>query len=108
MHFVEASTALKDVQLATMPGAQWHHDLSTVPPYGPILLVANEFLDALPVRQLVKTEDGWRERMVVPDGERFVCVAGPQPMDPAVPEARRDAPVGTIIETLPGRGGNRL
>jgi NADH dehydrogenase [ubiquinone] 1 alpha subcomplex assembly factor 7 len=102
VHFVEASTALKDVQLATVPGAQWHHDLSTLPPYGPILLVANEFLDALPVRQLVKTEDGWRERMVVPDGERFVCVAGPQPMDPAVPEARRDAPVGTILELCPG------
>lgn len=102
IHFVEASTALKDVQLATIPGAQWHHDLSTIPLYGPILFVANEFLDALPVRQLVKTSDGWRERMVVPEGDRFVCVAGPQPMDPAVPEARRDAPDGTIYELCPG------
>ncbi len=107
VHFVEASTALKDIQLATMPGAQWHHDLSTVPPYGPLLIVANEFLDALPVRQLVKTEDGWRERMVAPapsqvGGATFVCVAGTQPMDPAVPEARRDAPVGTIYELCPG------
>ncbi len=102
VHFVESSTALKDVQLATVPGAQWHHDLSTVPPYGPVLIVANEFLDALPVRQLVKTPDGWRERMVVPEGDRFVCVAGPQPMDPAVPEARRDAPEGTIYELCPG------
>ncbi|MFM5949470.1 MAG: class I SAM-dependent methyltransferase [Novosphingobium sp.] len=102
IHFVESSTELKDVQLAAMPSAQWHHDLSTVPPYGPILLVANEFLDALPVRQLVKTPDGWRERMVVPEGERFVCVAGSQPMDAAVPEARRSAEPGTIIETCPG------
>jgi NADH dehydrogenase [ubiquinone] 1 alpha subcomplex assembly factor 7 len=102
IHFVESSTALKDVQLATVPGAQWHHDLSTVPPYGPVLIVANEFLDALPVRQLVKTPDGWRERMVVPEGDRFVCVAGPQPMDPAVPEARRNAPDGTIYELCPG------
>ena len=102
VHFVEASSALKDVQLATIPGAQWHNDLSTIPPYGPVLFVANEFLDALPVRQLVKTPDGWRERMVVPDGDRFVCVAGPQPMDPAVPEARRDAPDGTIYELCPG------
>jgi len=102
VHFVEASTALKDIQLAAVPGAQWHHDLSTLPAYGPILLVANEFLDALPVRQLVKTEQGWRERMVVPEGEKFVCMAGTQPMDAAVPEARREAEAGTIIETNPG------
>ena len=102
IHFVEASTALKDLQLAAVPGAHWHHDLSTLPPYGPILLVANEFLDALPVRQLVMTEAGWRERMVVPQGDKFVCMAGHQPMDAAVPEARRSAALGTIIETCPG------
>ena len=107
IHFVESSTALKDVQLAAVPGAQWHHDLSSLPAYGPILLVANEFLDALPVRHLVMTEQGWRERMVVPApddraGDRFVCIAGNQPMDAAVPEARRAAAVGTIIETCPG------
>ena len=102
IHFVEASTALKDLQLAAVPDAHWHHDLSTLPPYGPILLVANEFLDALPVRQLVMTEAGWRERMVVPQGDKFVCMAGTQPMDAAVPEARRKAALGTIIETCPG------
>ena len=106
VHFVETSQELKDIQLAAIPQAQWHHDLSTVPPYGPVLLVANEFLDALPVRQLVMTPDGWRERMVVPEGTegtgRFVCVAGTQPMDAAVPEARRKAEPGTIIETCPG------
>ncbi|MBS0481840.1 MAG: SAM-dependent methyltransferase [Proteobacteria bacterium] len=102
VHFVEASTALKDVQLAALPQAHWHHDLSTVPLYGPVLIVANEFLDALPVRQLVKTPDGWRERMVIPEGERFACIAGSQPMDAAVPEVRRAAPDGTIIETCPG------
>ena len=102
IHFVEASTALKDIQLETVPGAQWHHDLSTIPAYGPVLIVANEFLDALPVRQLVKTPHGWRERMVMPEGDRFVCIAGQQPMDAAVPEARRDAADGTIIETCPG------
>ena len=102
IHFVESSTALKDIQLATVPGAQWHHDLSSLPPYGPILLVANEFLDALPVRQLVMTEQGWRERMVIPEGDRFACIAGTQPMDAAVPEARRAAAPGTILETCPG------
>jgi len=102
VHLVESSTALKDVQLTSIPGAIWHHDLSTVPHDGPLLLVANEFLDALPVRQLVMTDAGWRERMVGLDGDRLVPVAGRQPMDAAVPEARRAAPAGTIIETCPG------
>ncbi|MFM5908853.1 MAG: class I SAM-dependent methyltransferase [Novosphingobium sp.] len=101
VHFVETSTQLKDIQLNTMPGAVWHDDLSTVPYQGPILLVANEFLDALPVRQMVRTADGWRERMVGIHDGRFVPVAGHMPMDAAVPEARRNAPEGTIIETSP-------
>lgn len=102
VHFVETSQALKDVQLAALPGAIWHHDLSTLPTEGAILLVANEFLDALPVRQLVKTGDGWRERMVALEGEAFVFTAGIQPMDSAVPVDLRGADVGTILETCPG------
>jgi NADH dehydrogenase [ubiquinone] 1 alpha subcomplex assembly factor 7 len=101
VHFVETSTALKDIQHATVPEAVWHDDLSTIPMYGPVLLVANEFLDALPVRQLVQTEEGWRERMIAVDGDRFIPVSGHMPMDPAVPENRRHAPLGTIIETCP-------
>ena len=66
-----------------------------------MLLVANELFDALPVRQLVRTASGWREVMVAVAGERFVPVAGAVPMDAAVPEGRRDAPEGTIIETSP-------
>ncbi len=102
VHFVETSTALKDIQLATVPNAFWHNDLSTIPQYGPVLIVANEFLDALPVRQLVMTEDGWRERMIDFRDGRFLPVAGHMPMDGAVPEARKLAPLGTILETNPG------
>jgi NADH dehydrogenase [ubiquinone] 1 alpha subcomplex assembly factor 7 len=102
VHLVETSPELKDVQLTVVPGAQWHHDLSTIPMYGPVLLVANEFLDALPVRQLVKLAEGWRERMVDCRDGQFIPVAGSQPMDAALPEARRQAADGTIIETCPG------
>ena len=102
VHLVEASAALREVQLGAVPDAQWHHDLSDLPADAPLLIVANEFLDALPVRQLVKTESGWRERMVALDGDRFVCVPGPEPMDATVPEARRAAATGAILEFCPG------
>lgn len=102
VHLIETSPALRAAQARRLPHAHWHHDLSSVPTHGPVLIVGNEFLDALPVRQLVRTEAGWRERMVVPEGEGFACVAGQQPMDAAVPPERREAAPGTIIETCPG------
>ena len=102
IHLVEASVRLRDVQLEQVPTAIFHHDLSTVPRRGPVLIVANEFLDALPIRQLIMTDRGWREVLVdLADGQ-FVLVAGQQPMDSAVPENRRTADAGTVIETCPG------
>ncbi|WP_325100013.1 class I SAM-dependent methyltransferase [Aurantiacibacter sediminis] len=102
IHLVETSRRMRDAQLASVPGAIHHHDLSSIPTEGPILLVANEFLDALPVRQVVRTDEGWREVMVgLGEDDRFVEVPGRQPMDSAVPEARRDDPPGTVIETSP-------
>ncbi|MCB2088776.1 MAG: SAM-dependent methyltransferase [Sphingomonadaceae bacterium] len=103
VHFVEASPALRELQMRSVPEARWHHDLSTVPHDIPLLLVANEFLDALPVRQLVRTAEGWRERMVgLDERDRFIPVSGGQAMDAAVPVAWRDANQGTILETCPG------
>lgn len=102
LHLVETSRTMRDAQLAAVPDAVHHSDLSTVPMEGPILLVANEFLDALPVRQLVKTVQGWREIMVGVDSEgKFLETPGRQSMDSAVPEARRADPPGTVIETSP-------
>lgn len=102
VHFVEASPALRAVQRLALPEAQWHDDLADVPVDMPMLLVANEFLDALPVRQLVKTEAGWRERMVDCREGRFVPVAGRVPMDAAVPPSCREVKPGTILETCTG------
>jgi NADH dehydrogenase [ubiquinone] 1 alpha subcomplex assembly factor 7 len=102
VHLVETSPTLRAIQAGVVPVAQWHDDLTTIPDVGPLLVVANEFLDALPVRQLVMTEAGWRERMVACHDGQFVAVAGTMPMDAAVPEDRRQAAVGTIIETCPG------
>ncbi|WP_374414593.1 class I SAM-dependent methyltransferase [Novosphingobium colocasiae] len=105
VHFVEGSTALKAIQLEAVPQAYWHDDLSTLPMYGPLLIVGNEFLDALPVRQLVRTEAGWRERMVGWQDGRLLPVIGTMPMDAALrAEQRPDlrgTPDGTIVETSP-------
>lgn len=102
VHLVEGSPALRAVQADALPGARFHDDAAGLPGDGPILLAANEFLDALPIRQLVRTAGGWRERMVALAGDDFVFAAGPQPMDDALPPARRQAADGTIIETCPG------
>lgn len=101
IHFVEASSTLRAVQQALFPRATWHADLSSLPDDAPLLIVANEFLDALPVHQMVRTVAGWRERMVGLQGDRLVPVVGARPMDAAVPAAMADAPEGAIIETCP-------
>lgn len=105
VHLIEGSSRLRQIQQVQLPQATWHDALDSVPREGPLLIVANEFLDALPVRQSVRTEQGWRERVVLHNGERFMPVAGPRPMDAAVPEAFADSAVGTIVETCPAASG---
>src|SRR5687768_6203099 len=60
VHLVETSPVLKSAQAEAVPEAKWHEDLSSLPPAS-LLLVANEFFDALPVRQFV----GAAERKVL-------------------------------------------
>lgn len=102
VHFVEGSAALRRLQANAVPGAQWHDDMGSLPDDGPVLLVGNEFLDALPVRQMVKTAQGWRERMVDWQDGRFLPVSGDRPMAAAVPPPWRDATEQTVIESCPG------
>ncbi|RJF94039.1 class I SAM-dependent methyltransferase [Sphingomonas cavernae] len=101
VHFIETSPVLRAAQAERVAHARWHDSIDTLPDSGPLLIVANEFFDALPVRQLVATGEGWRERVVVNEGEHFVAVPGPLPMDAAVPEALWGAPEGSICESSP-------
>jgi NADH dehydrogenase [ubiquinone] 1 alpha subcomplex assembly factor 7 len=101
VHLVEASPALEKIQREAVPQAHFHSDLASVPETGPVLLVANEFFDALPVRQFLRAAEGWRERMVGLDGDSFVYLTGSTPMDGAVPAEWRNARQGAIIETSP-------
>jgi SAM-dependent MidA family methyltransferase len=63
IHLIETSARLRDEQRKRIPHAAWHESLDTIP-HAPMILIANEFLDALPVRQFIRRETGWMERYV--------------------------------------------
>lgn len=99
VHLVETSTKLRAVQADTLCAATptWHQSLATVPA-GILLLVANEFLDALPVRQFERQADGWHERRVDLDARGDLTFAG----DPAQSAEELAAwPAGSVAERRP-------
>lgn len=63
LHLVEASETLRRVQAERLPGATWHESVETLPE-GTLFLVANEFFDALPIRQFHRVGAGWQETLV--------------------------------------------
>lgn len=87
LHLVETSPVLRTTQERLLPRAAWHASCQDVPA-GPMLLLANEFLDALPIRQFVHHAEGWTERFVARG--RYV-------ERPAAPPAR-EAPLEAIVE----------
>ena len=87
LHLVETSPRLRAVQAERLPGAIWHDRVDDLPD-GPLLLLANEFLDALPIRQFVRRGEGWTERHVQSGG--FVEL-------PALPPGR-EAAEGEVVE----------
>jgi SAM-dependent MidA family methyltransferase len=101
VELVETSPLLRAKQAERLAAVRWHDDLATLPEAGPLLVVANEFLDALPARQLVRAGTGWHERVVDLDGERFVPKAGPPVPASAIPAYVREAPEGSVLEVSP-------
>jgi NADH dehydrogenase [ubiquinone] 1 alpha subcomplex assembly factor 7 len=74
LHLIETSPRLRAIQGERLPGAVWHDGLESLPDL-PLVLLANEFLDALPIRQFVRRGDRWLERFV--EAGRFVeCETG--------------------------------
>ena len=76
VHLVETSPALRSLQRTHGFDAVWHDRVETVPG-GPTIWIANEFFDALPVRQFLRVNGCWHERLVDRDGSGFRFVAGP-------------------------------
>lgn len=105
---IEKSPTLKTLQqhqlslLDSPPSPVWYENLSEVPD-GTILMVANEFFDALPVHQFVSGDAGWRERMVdcdPDDPDRFRYVIAPNPT-PATSYLSESSDVGEEVEISP-------
>ncbi len=101
VHLVETSPALRTVQQARLPDAIWHDDVTSLPDDAPLLIVANEFFDALPIHQLVRGPDGWHERLVACQDTLFLPIRGKAVPDAVIAESLRAAPPGSIIETSP-------
>jgi NADH dehydrogenase [ubiquinone] 1 alpha subcomplex assembly factor 7 len=101
VHLVETSPILAAAQLARIPHAQHHDDVDALPDDLPLVIIANEFFDALPIHQYIRTIDGWRERVVVRKEESLIAVAGDTPADDLIPPALRQHGIGTIVETTP-------
>ena len=106
LHLVEVSAHLRAEQEERLAqfGPIWVPRFEDLPD-GPMLLVANEFLDALPIRQFVRRGPHWSERMVTLDEEdHFVFVAGP-PSPIArllIPDSLRDSTQqGALVEICP-------
>lgn len=91
---IEASPHLRAVQRDRVPGVR-HLDRVEDMPSIPLFMIANEFIDALPIRQFQRGEDGWRERQVGLDAQGLTFGLGP-----VVPLDRPGRP-GDIVEECP-------
>ncbi len=100
VHLVETSPALREMQASLLPEAIFHETIVDLPPRS-LLLVANEFFDALPVEQWIGDE----QRKITHDGTRFAFTTdGPiREISPA-----RDAAAAALSEHLARHGGAAL
>ncbi|MSO71934.1 MAG: class I SAM-dependent methyltransferase [Alphaproteobacteria bacterium] len=106
LHLVETSPTLRRLQAVALASAApvWQNDVSTVPD-GPLIVVANEFVDALPIRQLQRGPRFWHERRIDlgPGGDtfRFVLDAAPSPLAALLGPGFDNAPEGSVAELCP-------
>ncbi|TPW31741.1 class I SAM-dependent methyltransferase [Martelella alba] len=108
VYLLETSPELRRRQEGTLARHRqklhWVDRMETVPE-GFTLFVANELFDALPIRQFIKTEKGFSERLVgLDDKGRLAFLIGPARLDRhALPSNAGTAPVGSLFEIAPAR-----
>ncbi len=107
---VETSEPLAALQAQRLGNrVRWARSLDEVPVGEPTLLVANELLDCLPVRQFVRTVTGWAEQVVGLD-DHGALAFGLVPAPIALPDARDGAvlEISAAQEALGAALGERL
>ncbi|WP_308918277.1 class I SAM-dependent methyltransferase [Jannaschia sp. LMIT008] len=105
VHLVEVSPVLRAAQRTALAGVDvTHHDHVDALPDGPALLIANEFLDALPIRQWTRTEGGWAETVVTLREGALALARAPAGPVPALAH-RTDVPPGGVVERCPALPG---
>ncbi len=109
LHLIEINPMLKNQQLEALSDCDkpihWHNSISDLPD-GPVIVIANEFLDCLPIHQFVKTENGWHERQIHIADEELAFNIGPAKLEAShLPKNAATKPPGTIFETSPARSG---
>ncbi len=103
---VEASPTLRAVQARTVPGARWLDDVAGLPAGQPVFLIANEFFDALPIRQFRRaTQTTWAETVIGLDDDAGLRagLAPPAPV-PLLAHRLTDTRPGDIVEICPAAG----
>lgn len=97
LHLVEASPALRRKQRELLGEATWHDSVADLPA-GPLFLVANEFFDALPVRQFIREGDLWRERLVGFENAQLCFGLGAATDQPMLRHRLEDTEDGQLVE----------
>jgi len=108
VHLIEPSPALREIQERTLVHVKpvWHDRLADAGD-GPVIILANEVFDALPIRQYVRSGAIWRERLVGLDGpgQGLAFVLGPD-ADPELSVGLDEVDEGAIVEVC--RAGEAL
>ena len=102
---VEASPHLREVQAMTLSSHSpaWV-DRTDDLPQAPLFLVANEFLDALPIRQFQHGPQGWQERLIgLREGALTFGLSAPLPQVPDTPAFRHASDGALVEDNLPAR-----
>ncbi len=111
LHLIEASATLRAIQARTLAPTMagtlaatlmhdditWHDSVTTLPDL-PLYLVANEFFDALPIRQVQRDAAGWREVCVGLAGDDLALGLSAPMTLPQLTHREADTRPGDIVE----------
>lgn len=108
VHLIETSAALRPVQSETLTQAgyraeqvTWHAQIQELPENAPLYFVANEFFDALPIRQFERDPNGWSERRVGLHGNTLTLGRTVPAAQEALAPRMADTSAGDIVEICP-------